>query len=112
MLLLPGCGIWLLATNSPACSPPSRRSDRTGSQTMHRTIRTLPLLFGFAVLTLSLCHLFAQGDRDDRRLPPRPLTRQECDKLAGLPLEEVRQQLGPPRTINRQILNHRYLEQW
>jgi hypothetical protein len=54
----------------------------------------------------------APDNKEDLRLPQRPLTRQECDKLAALPLEEIRQQLGPPRYINRQILNHRYLEQW
>jgi len=45
-------------------------------------------------------------------LPQRPLTRDECQPLERLSLDQLRDRLGPPPRVSRQILYHRYLEQW
>jgi hypothetical protein len=44
--------------------------------------------------------------------PDRPLTPERCHQLSRWTPEEVRKLLGPPRHISRQLLYHRYLEQW
>ncbi len=57
-------------------------------------------------------HPADKENKEEPGLPQRPLTREDCDKLARLTPEQLRRQLGPPLHVNRQILSHRYLEQW
>jgi len=76
---------------------------------MNRSIGRVPLLVVVAVLSLSRC---LSKEKEETRLPQRPLNADDCDKLAVLPLDQLRAKLGPPRLINRQILYQRYLEQW
>jgi hypothetical protein len=47
-----------------------------------------------------------------KRAEERPVTQEECDQLVGKSVEHIRQRFGPPRERARQILYHRYLEQW
>jgi len=79
---------------------------------MNRSLNGWPLLFVGALLSLSPWLCEAQADKEESRLPQRPLNADDCDKLAVLSLDQVRTKLGPPRLINRQILYQRYLEQW
>ncbi len=65
----------------------------------------LLLLFGGLVLVLP-------PDREPPALPNRPLTKVECEPLTRLTPDQLRQRLGQPRHISRQILKYRYLEQW
>ena len=49
-----------------------------------------------------------QGLTDDKEEAGRLLTKLE----RGMTPQQVRDAIGPPRRISRQILYHRYLEQW
>jgi hypothetical protein len=79
---------------------------------MNRALSGVALFFIVAVSSLSPWLCKAEADKEEPRLPQRPLNPDDCDKLAVLPLEQLRAKLGPPRLINRQILYQRYLEQW
>ena len=45
-------------------------------------------------------------------VPPRDETPGAAQLRLGMAPAEVRQHLGPPHRVARQILYHRYLEQW
>jgi hypothetical protein len=73
---------------------------------MRRSIRShCPLLAGVALLGILGLGFAAPKEKEDAaeaiaRLEP------------GLTPEQVRERVGPPRRVARQILSHRYLEQW
>jgi hypothetical protein len=64
------------------------------------------------LLSLAFCESAQDDKKEESRWPPKALTRDDCEKLARLSADQIRAQLGPPRHINRQILYHRYVEQW
>jgi len=75
----------------------------------------LPVLLLTGALWLLAGRLLPQAPDDEPArplVPPGPLTREQCDKLARLTPEEVEKRLGRQRRVSRQILYHRYLEQW
>src|SRR5260370_40914355 len=75
--------------------------------------RGLRVVFAWLGSVLALAEPPAE-DRP-RAIPPHALTREECDLLFQQHQQNpdlLRQKLGQPRHICRQILSHRYLEQW
>jgi len=56
--------------------------------------------------------LVPSADPEPAPLPSHPLTRDECQLLERLSLDQLRDRLGRPPHVSRQILYHRYLEQW
>jgi hypothetical protein len=55
-----------------------------------------------------LLALFATGSA----APPRPTASEPGPLRPDMTMDQVRQTLGPPNRVARQILYHRYLEQW
>jgi hypothetical protein len=73
---------------------------------MKRSHRSLWLLIG-AVFFLSSLEWKASAARFVRE-PVQPFAKLE----PGMTAEQVRQHVGPPKRIARQVLYHRHLEQW
>ncbi len=74
-----------------------------------------PRFLGPATLSLLLLASLAAAqppDPDPAPLPRRPLTRVDCEPLARLTPDQLRERLGPPPHVSRQLLYHRYIEQW
>jgi hypothetical protein len=72
---------------------------------MKRSRRGLLLLLGMLLVPQPQSHGIAPDDKDD----PVPVV----PKLErGLTPDQVRDRVGPPKHVSRQILYHRYLEQW
>lgn len=76
--------------------------------------RVTRLLFccSAVLLSLPLSDSAQEDKKQDTRWPPTALRREDCDNLARMSPDQIRTQLGPSRHINRQILYHRYVEQW
>ncbi len=66
----------------------------------------------FPLAWLVVLALVQPADPGPAPLPRKPLTVAECQPLQRLTLDQVRDRLGPPHHVSRQILRHRYLEQW
>jgi hypothetical protein len=68
-----------------------------------------------AAVSVLILFALAPVDPPEAEMPPlpdRPLTVDECQPLARLTADQLRQRLGPPPHVSRQILYHRYVEQW
>ncbi len=76
---------------------------------MNRAYRFVPILLApllcLAFLLFAVAGFGADGDKEDAIEPFANLER-------GMTSEQVRKRLGAPKHIARQILYHRYLEQW
>jgi hypothetical protein len=78
---------------------------------------SVPALLALAAV-LGLGTAFARNDRLEGPIPAAgeltPAQRQALrDKLQrGIPFDRVRDLLGAPHRVARQVLFHRYLEQW
>jgi hypothetical protein len=73
------------------------------------------LLPGAAALLALVPHLFALAAEPEgpRGQPPAEVKKVDLTRLKpGLTATEVRELLGQPKRVSRQILSGRYLEQW
>jgi hypothetical protein len=85
-----------------------RNNGNLGALSNIRRIGVIALIFH--LVTLSPCHLVTQaGPADkDREDSPRPFAQLK----RGMTPQQVRQLLGAPKQIARQIFYHHYREQW
>jgi hypothetical protein len=65
-----------------------------------------------SILVLTIMPFFCRAD-EPPPLPSKPLTKDDCDRLAQLSPEQLQQRLGcKPAHVCRQILFRHYQEQW